>query len=313
VCAPWRRRSIGCGRVHPAAVCSPAFSLASSRAAGIQARPVSASGSRQTAPGRRRPNRLRSSLVVAEVALALVLVAGAALLIRTFVGLSNAQPGIDPHNVLTMATSLTTAPIPPPARSMHSPPTRCAASRASLRRGGRDRGVYCQESANGIDLRSISPASLRQGRPVQTATSNTGSLPGITSRRFRIPLLRGRRFTETDTGNATPVVDYHQHMAKRYWPNQDPIGQVIHHAARASARQFADPPRESWAWWERSRKPGGEWRSRSHVPSGSPSAAGNDGTGSPTHSAGLGRCGGVGDPMALRAAVERQFRPSTPP
>jgi len=60
---------------------------------------------------------------------------------------------------------------------------------------------------------------------------------------FRIPLMRGRRFTETDTGNSTPVVIINQNMAKHYWPNQDPIGQVIT-IGQGLGPQFADPPRQ---------------------------------------------------------------------
>ncbi len=60
---------------------------------------------------------------------------------------------------------------------------------------------------------------------------------------FRIPLLRGRRFTETDTGNSAPVVIINQEMAKHYWPNQDPIGQVIT-IGQGLGPQFADPPRQ---------------------------------------------------------------------
>lgn len=60
---------------------------------------------------------------------------------------------------------------------------------------------------------------------------------------FRIPLLRGRRFTETDTGNSSPVVIINQQMAKHYWPNQDPIGQVIT-IGLGLGPQFADPPRQ---------------------------------------------------------------------
>ncbi len=53
-----------------------------------------------------RHNRVRSVLVAAEMALAVILVAGAALMIRTFAGLRSVQPGFDPHNVITMQTSL---------------------------------------------------------------------------------------------------------------------------------------------------------------------------------------------------------------
>jgi predicted permease len=60
---------------------------------------------------------------------------------------------------------------------------------------------------------------------------------------FRIPLVRGRRFSETDTGNSAPVVIINEHMAKHYWPNQDPIGQVIT-IGKGLGPQFADPPRQ---------------------------------------------------------------------
>ena len=53
-----------------------------------------------------RHNRVRSALVVAEMALALVLLVGAALLIRSFIGLRSVDPGVDPHNVFTFQTSL---------------------------------------------------------------------------------------------------------------------------------------------------------------------------------------------------------------
>ncbi len=63
-----------------------------------------------------RHNRVRSVLVAAEMALAVILVAGAALMIRTFVGLRSVQPGFDPHNVITMQTSLTAAGTTTPPR-----------------------------------------------------------------------------------------------------------------------------------------------------------------------------------------------------
>jgi predicted permease len=62
-------------------------------------------------------------------------------------------------------------------------------------------------------------------------------------RAFQIPLLRGRTFTDSDLGNSTRVVIINQVMAKKYWKNQDPIGQVII-IGKGLGPQFDDPPRE---------------------------------------------------------------------
>ena len=96
-------------------------------------------------------NRARSVLVVAEVALALVLLIGASLLIRTFVGLRSVNPGIDAHNVLTLETSLggryTAHGQGRQFRHAGSPPRRGAAGR-----GGRRRRPSCCRSRAAIDL-----------------------------------------------------------------------------------------------------------------------------------------------------------------
>jgi len=191
----------------------------------------------------RRHNRARSTLVVAEVALALVLVAGAALLIRTFVGLSNANPGIDPHNVLTLMTSLTS--------NTYSTTGKIEAfTNETLRRVERTPGVEAAATMvtlpagnMGIDL----PFNIAGKAPSKGDQYNGDEqyrfIAGHYFQVFRIPLLRGRRFTETDTGNSAPVVIINQQMARHYWPNQDPIGQVIT-IGQGLGPQFADPPRQ---------------------------------------------------------------------
>jgi len=191
----------------------------------------------------RRHNRARSSLVVAEVALALVLVAGAGLLIRTFVGLSTAQPGIDPRNVMTMTTSLTSSNFSTVGKID-------AFTTETLRR---------IETIPGVDSASAMLTLPADGLGVDLPFNIAGKTPAkgnqyngdeqwrfVTGRyfqAFRIPLLRGRRFTETDTGNSAPVVIINEHMAKHYWPNQDPIGQVMT-IGQGIGPQFADPPRQ---------------------------------------------------------------------
>ena len=211
---------------------------------GIQARPrIRAQGGRQPLRYQSPHNRARSSLVVAEVALALVLVAGAALLIRTFVGLSNAQPGIDPHNVLTLMTSLTGSAYSTTGkidtfttetlRRIESVPGVEAAATA----------VLLPATGYGIDL----PFNIA-GKPPAKGEQYNGDeqyryISGHYFQAFRIPLMRGRRFTESDTGNSAPVVIINQHLANHYWPKQDPIGQVIT-IGQGLGPQFADPPRQ---------------------------------------------------------------------
>jgi predicted permease len=181
--------------------------------------------------------------VVAEVALALVLVAGAALLIRTFVGLSNTQPGIDPHNVLTMMTSFTGGAYSNSGKLE-------AFTSETLRRIESVPGVeaaatmvFLPAGSYGIDL----PFNIA-GKPPAKGNQYNGDeqyrfVAGHYFQAFRIPLLRGRRFTETDTGNSAPVVIINQEMAKHYWPKQDPIGQVIT-IGQGLGPQFEDRPRQ---------------------------------------------------------------------
>jgi putative ABC transport system permease protein len=190
----------------------------------------------------RRQNRARSVLVISEIALAVVLLTGAALLIRTFMGLRSVNPGFDPHNILTLQTSMsggtyaTTAKVDAlvteVTRRLESlPGVEAAASAVMLPvQGGVDLPFTIAGKApskgnlyNGDEQwRSISPHYL-----------------GV----FHIPVLRGRGFRETDTGNSARVVLINEAMAKRYWPKEDPVGQVIT-IGKGLGPQFDDPPRQ---------------------------------------------------------------------
>ena len=126
---------------------------------------------------------------------------------------------------------------------MRSPPIPCAVSRA-FPAWRRPRPWWPSPPANrGIDL----PFNIA-GKPPAKGDLYNGDeqyrfVAGHYFQAFRIPLLRGRRFTETDTGNSAPVVIINQKMAKHYWPNEDPIGQVIT-IGQGLGPQFADPPRQ---------------------------------------------------------------------
>ena len=190
----------------------------------------------------RRQNRARGVLVVSEIALALVLLVCAALMIRTFVGLRSVNPGFDPHNVLTLQTSLsggrygTTAQVDNLIRQM-------APRLESLP------GVLSAATAimlpieGGVDL----PFNI-EGKPPGKGDKYNGdeqwrSVSAHYFSAFKIPLLRGRAFTDHDSGQSAQVVIINQAMAKKYWPKQDPIGHRIT-IGKGLGPEFDEPARE---------------------------------------------------------------------
>ena len=186
--------------------------------------------------------RARSILVVTEVALALVLLTAAALLIRTFAGLHSVDPGFNAHNLLTMETALTGASydstakvdnfVRQVARRVEGIPGVQAAASA----------IVLPLSGNGVDL----PFNIAGRTPAKGQYEGDEYWRSVSPHyfgAFQIPLLRGRAFTESDSGNSTRVVIINQVMAKKHWKDQDPIGQVII-IGKGLGPQFDDPPRE---------------------------------------------------------------------
>ncbi|HTX77738.1 MAG TPA: ABC transporter permease [Terracidiphilus sp.] len=184
-----------------------------------------------------RQGKARSMLVVSEVSLALVLLVGAALLIRTFIALRAVDPGFDSHNVLTLEMSLngdrykTTAAV---AQMVEE-----GRRRLSALPGVEDSAFSC---ALPIEAALGQPFSI-VGRVPRDPNEILGARwtdisPGY-FRVFRIPMLRGRDFTEQDNAGSTPVVILNQAMAKQFWPKGDPLGQQIE-IGRADGPQLTD-------------------------------------------------------------------------
>ena len=170
-----------------------------------------------------RQSKARSLLVISEVSLALVLLIGSALLIRTFIALHEVGPGFDAHNVLTMEMSLNGQ------RYQNS------AGIAQLLRDGRERlntlpGVEIAAAGfwRPIDVEDGTGFQI-VGRPVDKTGCGSQYMsvtPGYLSL-FRIPVLRGRDFTENDKAGAPNVVLINEALASKCWPNEDPIGKQI--------------------------------------------------------------------------------------
>jgi putative ABC transport system permease protein len=188
-----------------------------------------------------RQNKARSLLVISEVSLALILLVGAALLIRTFVALRTVDPGFNPHNVLTMYMSLT------------GDRFEKTAGVAQLARLGRERlnaipGVEASASTCCLPLEGgFGLPFIVLGRPLGKEQQTGGAGWMSTSPQyfdvFRVPILRGRDFTDNDTGSAPGVVLINQSMAKKYWPKENPVGQQLI-IGKGVGPQFDEPARQ---------------------------------------------------------------------
>jgi len=182
-------------------------------------------GGRSSTQGRRR-NRLRSALVVSEVALALVLLTSAALLMKSFVRLQNASPGFDPHNVLTMEVSL-------PELRYPDNTTIVRFSDEAQRRIAALPGVQFAAVTTILPLagtNSDSSFAIEGRTNDRNAPAPDEEKREVSANYFRAigtPLIRGRFFTVADHADAQPVIIINQALAKKYWPNQDAVGKRI--------------------------------------------------------------------------------------
>ena len=172
-------------------------------------------------------NRMRNLLVISEMALALVLLVGAGLLIRSFIRLQQVNPGFDPKNVLTMQVSL------PGSR---------------YKTGAQIAGFFGQALERVKTLPGVESAGAVTGLPltgdgdvVTTFTIENRPAPpegqepraawsAITPDYFRtlhIPLLKGQEFTEANKKGTPGRIIISDTMARQHFPNEDPIGQQI--------------------------------------------------------------------------------------
>ena len=186
-----------------------------------------------------RQHRTRAVLVVAEVALALVLVVGAALLVRTAVALRSVVPGFDTTHVLTMRMSMSGA------RYLKSEGV------AQVVRDGVERlralpGVVAASAACCVPLEGgYGLPFVIVGRPLQDGPFHGGGgwltvSPGYFDV-FKIPVKRGRAFNESDAGRSQPVVVINEAMARRFWPKGDPLNDRLV-IGRGVMQEFADEP-----------------------------------------------------------------------
>ena len=212
----------------------PAFSAARSDVSTM----IKESGSR-TGTGFRQ-NKARSVLVVAETALALVLLVGAALLIRTFVQLRSVDPGFDGHDVVAMETSLSGT------RFAQTAGVAQAVREAETRVGSLP-GVEAIASTillpleGGVDL----PFTIVGQPPKEGPYAGDVQWRDVSPQYFtvfRIPLVRGRALNSQDVAGSEPVVVINDVMAREFWPKGDAVGARVT-IGQGLGPEFEDPSR----------------------------------------------------------------------
>lgn len=169
-------------------------------------------------------DRLRSVLVVAEIALALILLTGAGLLIRSAAALNRVEPGYDPTGVVAARVSL-------PTTGYETAEQARAAFERLAERLAAAPGVTASGVASVAPLEGGSTNGLvPEGRPLDIASSINSYLrivsPGYLAA-MRIPLRSGRGFTDQDRQGAPLVMIINQRLARDAFPGQDPIGKRI--------------------------------------------------------------------------------------
>jgi predicted permease len=175
------------------------------------------------AGGSLRRHKARSLLVVTEIALSLMLLIGAALLMRSFVEATKSDPGFNPQNVLTMRLTL-------PATRYVDDEQRFMFYQDLLARIGSLPGVRSVAAANIIPLADSTSgaAFIPEGAPPPPGEEPVAQFRIVTPDYFRtmeMPLARGRSLTGQDTEAASPpVAVINETLARRVYPNENPVG-----------------------------------------------------------------------------------------
>jgi putative ABC transport system permease protein len=177
------------------------------------------------AAGSWRQHRLRHLLIVSEVAIAMVLLVGAGLLLRSFLQLQSVNAGFTPQQVLTARLS-------PSGAGYRSDPAYTNYYREVIERVSRIPGVEAVGAINTLPLSKGPTAGFRiEGRPLLTPDkwpgANYRSVSPDYFHALNIPLVQGRAFTERDNAEAPLVMIVNQALARRDFPSENPVGKRI--------------------------------------------------------------------------------------
>jgi putative ABC transport system permease protein len=180
-----------------------------------------------------RRNRLRNGLVVAEIALALVLLVGAGLLMKSFARLQGVNPGFNPHNVLTAEISLPQPKYPSPGMGFLGTEKTIHFFTEANRRIARLPGVEASAATNVLPLSGTNTDSSFEIEGRKNSDDSIGpdeEIRVITPDYFRVlqtPLLQGRFFNDADTARSPLVVIVNRALVRKYFPKGDALGKRI--------------------------------------------------------------------------------------
>ena len=194
-------------------------------------------GGRSNSGGRRR-QRLRSALVVSEVGLALVLLVGAGLFLRSLQRMQEVNPGFEPLGLMSAQVSLSPAAYKDQGRQI-------AFFQQVTDRLARAPGVQNAAAVDGLPFSDSGDASSFEieGRPVTPGDPGPHSniervTPGYFST-MHIPFLTGRDFSRLDRQGSPVVVIIDANLARQYWPSQNPVGQRIRYNSLSTGSTWA--------------------------------------------------------------------------
>jgi putative ABC transport system permease protein len=202
-------------------------------------------GGRSSTTGARR-NHVRNSLVVGQMALALVLLVGAGLLLKSYARVQNIDPGFDLRNILTAEVDLSETKYPQRGSTDYN--------RGAAMISFWNEALHRVQHLPGVEAAGFTIVLPLSGSNTDSSFSIEGRVLGknepgpdeelrtITPDYFRVlktPLLRGRFFTEADNADAPGVVIINDALAKKYWPNGDALGKRI---------TFSDPRKPDPKW-----------------------------------------------------------------
>jgi putative ABC transport system permease protein len=190
-----------------------------------------------------KTNRLRGLLIASETALVVMLMVGAGLLLRTFWGLLQENPGFNPSRIVAANFYL---PVPnnPDMDRYSNPETLNSFVREALRRVRAIPGVEFAAITTDLPVtHSSRPRVVNiEDRPDESGKGLFVEVTSATPEYFRVlqaSLVRGRYFTEADDAGKQPVAIVDESTARTYWPDRDPIGRRL---SMRSARGAANPP-----------------------------------------------------------------------
>jgi predicted permease len=185
-----------------------------------------------------RGRRLRNMLAISEVGLALILLVGAGLLLRSLLLLQQTEPGFDPTNVLTVRVP---APDRPPNFTPEQEQQRARVVTAMLQRLQALPGVESAAMVNGLPTSGVmSPSGIDLELDPSTKATAIGRVVSPDYFRvMRIPLKAGRLLSPTDTESSPRVVLIDETLAARYFPNTNPIDKRLHWQGSGTSNPFA--------------------------------------------------------------------------